>query len=295
MVAIGCTEEIRPPFPGTVQTFNQTFNDSNQLNNNSSPLKYFHYQLQKASFSELLNLKVDYIIVDIGDARLSKEQLSQLHQQGKIVLSYLSIGEAEDYRNYWQDDWQVGNPSFLDEENPLWKGNYKVKYWDQQWQEIIFNKVSEIINAEYDGVYLDIVDAYEYYADKGIEDADQRMIDFVGKIGSAAKSYNPKALIIPQNAVELYENPRYSQFIDGFGKEDIWFDDDKKQDAMERDSGLQILDRAVKDNKIVLAIDYPTTLNARCEFYDLCFEHDFHCTISNRELDLPQPILCGIR
>jgi cysteinyl-tRNA synthetase len=52
-------------------------------------------------------------------------------------------------------------------ENPDWKGNYKVKYWDPQWQAIIYGNdrsyAKMILDAGFDGVYLDLIDAFEYY------------------------------------------------------------------------------------------------------------------------------------
>jgi cysteinyl-tRNA synthetase len=79
----------------------------------------------------------------------------------------LSIGEAEDYRYYWQTDWRTGNPSWIAEENPDWEGNYKVKYWEPEWQDIIYGNnnsyLIRILGAGFDGVYLDIIDAFEYF------------------------------------------------------------------------------------------------------------------------------------
>ena len=85
----------------------------------------------------------------------------------RIVISYMSIGEAENYRYYWQNAWKPGNPVWLDAENPKWPGNYKVKYWNKDWQNIIYGNdasyLKKILNAGFDGVYLDIIDAFEYY------------------------------------------------------------------------------------------------------------------------------------
>jgi cysteinyl-tRNA synthetase len=79
----------------------------------------------------------------------------------------MSIGEAEDYRYYWQSDWEVGNPDWLAEENPDWEGNYKVKYWDSDWQSIFYGNdasyLKKITDAGFNGVYLDIIDAFEYF------------------------------------------------------------------------------------------------------------------------------------
>lgn len=85
----------------------------------------------------------------------------------RIVISYMSIGEVEDYRYYWQDSWINSPPSWLEDENPDWEGNYKVRYWDKDWQSIIYGNdnsyLKKIINAGFDGVYLDIIDAFEYF------------------------------------------------------------------------------------------------------------------------------------
>ena len=85
----------------------------------------------------------------------------------RLVIAYMSIGEAESYRPYWQSGWQVGNPAWLFDENPDWPGNYKVAYWDPEWQTVLFGGstayLDRITAAGFDGVYLDILDAYEYF------------------------------------------------------------------------------------------------------------------------------------
>jgi len=83
------------------------------------------------------------------------------------VICYMSIGEAENYRYYWNTSWNHHKPSWMSAQNPNWPGNFKVKYWDPEWQSIIFGNdasyLSKITSAGFDGVYLDIIDAFEYY------------------------------------------------------------------------------------------------------------------------------------
>jgi len=53
--------------------------------------------------------------------------------------------------------------------NPNWEGNFKVQYWNPTWQSIIYGSetsyLKKIINAGFDGVYLDIIDAFQYFED----------------------------------------------------------------------------------------------------------------------------------
>ena len=62
----------------------------------------------------------------------------------RIILSYLSIGEAESYRYYWKWYWRsvwfLPNPfapSWRGKLNADWGGNYAVRYWEPAWQQVI--------------------------------------------------------------------------------------------------------------------------------------------------------------
>jgi len=259
--------------------------DQSETSQNPTPTP-FHYQLQGASFEDLLNLNAKYLVIDINDAQLTLAEINEL-KKSSVVLSYLSIGEAENYRDYWQEDWKVGSPPFIDEENPQWEGNYKVKYWDPEWQEIILTKVKEIKAQGYDGVYLDIIDAYGYYENKGVLDAKGKIIDFVERIKS-----EDGLLIFSQNAIELYNSEKYQSLIDGFGVEDTWYDDNVIQEADHTNEVLLYLRDARDDGKVILSIDYPLENVKVCDFYTKCNDEDFFCTVNNRNLDFSRPIRC---
>lgn len=65
------------------------------------------------------------------------ELKSKPNNASRLVIAYMSIGEAEDYRWYWNADWGKNPPVWLEKENPNWKGNYEVRYWNKEWQSII--------------------------------------------------------------------------------------------------------------------------------------------------------------
>ncbi|MFQ5859236.1 MAG: hypothetical protein ACE5LU_26855 [Anaerolineae bacterium] len=54
------------------------------------------------------------------------------------------------------------------------------------------------LDAGFDGAYLDIIDAYEYYAGQGRTTAAQEMADFVAAIRTHARDRDPDCYIFPQ-------------------------------------------------------------------------------------------------
>jgi cysteinyl-tRNA synthetase len=170
----------------TVRALDQVFDNMHMPDSSAShdvtswsDIGHFVYVLQYQSYGHadsfvtaLANTYYDLAIIDYSfdgsDAgKFTPQEVSQMKTKpdgkNRKVIAYLSIGEAEDYRYYWQSGWGEGDPSFIYEENPDWPGNFKVKYWDPQWQAIIFGYVRKIVEAGFDGVYLDIIDAYEYF------------------------------------------------------------------------------------------------------------------------------------
>ncbi len=131
------------------------------------------YSSKKAFIEAVKKTNYDLIIMDsfYDEEEFTKSEIKELKQKAnkasRLVVSYMSIGEAEDYRYYWKKNWKVASPSFIYKENPQWKGNYKVKYWEKQWQDIIFGNqnsyLKKILDLGFDGVYLDIIDAFESF------------------------------------------------------------------------------------------------------------------------------------
>ncbi len=130
---------------------------------------------KQAFVDAVRNTNYDYIIMDFyyGGEAFTPAQIEGLKQKAnggkRMLICYMSIGEAENYRYYWQDDWAIGNPSFIEKENPNWEGNYIVRYWEPEWQSIIIGNgnsyLKKILDAGFNGVYLDIIDAFEHFED----------------------------------------------------------------------------------------------------------------------------------
>jgi len=108
----------------------------------------------------ILDLEFDGHALSASDVALLK---TKANGGRRLVLCYLSIGEAEDYRSYWRASWHTNPPEWLLAENPNWEGNYPVQYWHPQWRAIVFAMMNDVLAAGFDGVYLDRIDVYEEF------------------------------------------------------------------------------------------------------------------------------------
>ena len=157
--------------------------ENNNAVNNLGAAKNILLLLNPGEFSgkenylnAIKNTNYDVVIVDLfyGGVPLTKDEVASLQQKAngarRQVYAYMSTGEAEDYRWYWQEGWKANPPAWLEKANDDWAGNYKVKYWQKEWKNILYGNadayLDKIIAAGFDGAFLDVIDAYQYFMEK---------------------------------------------------------------------------------------------------------------------------------
>jgi cysteinyl-tRNA synthetase, unknown class len=232
-----------------------------------------------------------YIIIDPDVVSLSSDQLTQLRNDGKIVLAYMSVGEAEMSRDYWTSEWTPGVfPKFLEHVNQVSRDRYKVRFWMQEWQTVLTKYFrNHIVRKGYSGVYLDVVDAYAYFLARQLQpSAADDMVSLVATLRQTAQLINPDFLLFPNNAVELYGSVKYSRLIDGMVAEGIWYRDDRPLitiNPTQTNFTLQFLRRARIDGKTILAADFPLSQENICDFYVKCTTEVFRCAVFNSRLN----------
>ncbi len=166
-----------PKYP--VTPYNVNNNDITTMSEASNFLYLINPEKFKTKADMLAAINAtdyDMLVIDLffnDGTALTTDDLAQLktkHNGGRrLVISYMSIGEAETYRYYWNKDWlkKDTRPVWLKTLNKRWAGNYKVEYWNPEWQAIIYGNenayLDKILQAGFDGVYLDIIDGYEYF------------------------------------------------------------------------------------------------------------------------------------
>lgn len=264
------------------------------------------YQLQNISVPDLVASDVDLVVIDYSSngsdrERYTPAEIKAIKDSGKLVLAYLSIGEAEDYRFYFRRSWvkrRQGKPcgvsltddapEWLDQPNREWCGNYKTRFWHRDWQRIIYGRTSgrqksyldRILDAGFDGVYLDIVDGYEYWQSRRGKQkrasAPADMARFVIALSRYARERReqPNFIVVPQNGSGILDSLReplrtnYLAAIDGIGAEDTFFygteDEDNALNVQEET--LSNLRKFQEAGKSVLSVEYLTDVDLALSF-----------------------------
>jgi cysteinyl-tRNA synthetase len=263
----------------------------------------FMDQLQGASYQSLSSTNFKLGIVDPDSSSLTTSQIASLETSGKTLMAYLSIGEAENFRSYWQSSWNSNPPSFLMGQDPNWSGDYYVKYWDPAWQQTMINQAVNLAKSGYNGVMLDMVDAYTVSsvaaADGGIANARADMMKFVTAISAATKAVNPNFKIIQNNALDLLTvnpddpasatNTAYMSHIDGVVAEETFFSNNAP--ASWSSWNVQYLEHVVAAGKTVLAIDYPSSAAQQQSFVSQAIAAGFVPYAADLNLDTNMPAI----
>jgi len=280
----------------------------------SNPVS-FAYILQADSFAKtkpavVAKLKEsgrDWIVLDAtfaGDTPWEQADLDAIRsgKAGRKVVAYLSIGEAEDYRSYWQSEW-VSNgkrtaaaPAWLGIENPEWKGNYQVKYWSDDWQKLVLPAIDDAMARSFDGVYLDIVDGFQTYEQGADGYPDDRMnpetkqtyrrdmVNWVKAIAARARAKDPAALVIPQNGSQLVAHKDFVEVISAQGIEDLFTNGKKLQPASHTDEILGHLKTLASAKKPGLLIEYPKTPERQALSKELAKKNGLVWLVTDRQL-----------
>jgi uncharacterized protein (TIGR01370 family) len=86
----------------------------------------------------------------------SHPALGPLSDRGKRLFGYISVGEVENHRSYFNE---VQAEGILLQENVNWKGSFFVDVRDLRWTKRIVEKlIPEMLRRGFHGIFLDTVD-----------------------------------------------------------------------------------------------------------------------------------------
>ncbi|HRD74726.1 MAG TPA: endo alpha-1,4 polygalactosaminidase [Hyphomicrobiaceae bacterium] len=270
---------IRPPRPGAPSNAVALAERLKRI----GAVKSWGYQLNGLNLEAAAASPYDLLIVDATTGLASGRpfeaaEVERLKRKPdgsrRLVVSYLSIGEAEDYRpEYFSPEYMSEDaPDWLMHENPQWKGNRIIRFCNEGWQltilgdergRSVYNSIDpsplfRLIELGFDGVYLDRVDVYKEVA-KECGEAERRMVDFVSRLARHARRKEPHFLVIMQNAEELARQAKLIEAIDAVAKEDLFYGADHSERQNEAGMVRTVLDnlRRIKAaNRPVFVVDY---------------------------------------
>lgn len=131
-----------------------------------------NYSDKTTFLSAIQQTNFDVVIIDafFGDELLTSSEVASLKTKlnggQRLVISYMNIGSAEKYRYYWKKSWGLHHPLWLKKKYDGYKDEIWVKFWKDEWQEIIYGNddsyTKKLLNAGFDGAYLDNVEAYYF-------------------------------------------------------------------------------------------------------------------------------------
>lgn len=137
------------------------------------------YSSKDEYLKALASTNYDMLVIDpyyLASELLHPGELAELKRKrngGKrLVIAYLNIGAAENFRYYWQKDWKIGRPGWLAApySDPYYDDEFWVRYWDDEWKEILVGNdasyLKKILDAGFDGVWLDNLEAYRFFEER---------------------------------------------------------------------------------------------------------------------------------
>jgi len=248
----------------------------------------------------LINTNFD--LVDIDPDEFTSEEIVNIRNSGKIVIAYINIGWAENWRSYWNNSWVDENgmpvegaaPDWLLSPQDLdWSGEYYVDYSSQDWKNMVYSSIDVICSKGFDGIYMDNIEAGYQKKQEIVDEGDlsggiyanctkENMITFVKEI--SAKYRNNSFYIIPQNGLDIIND--VMDYVDGVGVEETYYvATDVKQDenvTLEKES---YMDAVINANKIVLTLDYAVVESNIDDCYSRAKSRGYVPYVSVVELD----------
>ena len=236
------------------------------------------YQLQDLNLDNAAASPFDVLVIDTtldgsDETTLQPADLARLQRKPdgarRLVLAYLSIGEAESYRPYWDKQWKRTKPEWLLGENPDWKENYAVCFWHPGWQSIMCGspqaRLDLVLAAGFDGVYLDKCDVFDDLKHRYKAQAATRpdmvgdMVQFISTLSTYAKARNPAFMVVMQNAEDLLDRAGLRTHLDGAAKEELVYGADKPEklnNSNDTKASCELLDLMRAESKPVLVVEY---------------------------------------
>lgn len=247
-----------------------------------------------------VGVKVVEATSDGSGAFWSSANVTAMKSGGGIVLGYLDCGFCESYRPYYSTALSAGiiiNPG-----TPVFgsgaSAEYSVEFWTSTWLTICENWISNLIAVGFDGVYLDVIDGWNYsdspsdpvvIAAGGLTASANNMTTFIQNLRNFAHTTTPNFKIWVNGGEELfaYSPPAYVNSFDGMLKEQVCYADSTHvNNTASRNAEHSLLVNATNAGKPVILIEYVTGSTEVNDVKNQCATWGFGYYIANPNQNL---------
>jgi cysteinyl-tRNA synthetase len=233
---------------------------------------------------------------DGGEDYFTAEEVGAVRDSGKEVYAYFTMGSIETYRPEYA---AVAATDMVLNRWEEWPDEYFTAYWDERWWELVMRpRLDRALEAGFDGVYLDVPNAYEEIdldlaPGEDRESLAREMVDLIAAVAEYTGERRPDFAVLPQNSPELREFPGYLESIDGIGVEELFFAaTDEPCEAEWCEENLEHVRAIAEAGKAVLAVDYAEEAANAEEACARYAEEGFLGYVAGVDLDAVEPP-CG--
>ncbi|MCS6957522.1 MAG: endo alpha-1,4 polygalactosaminidase [Aquificaceae bacterium] len=196
----------------------------------------------------------DWLVVD-PDSTHTKRVMNAFYLRDRRVklIAYVSVGEAEPYRNYFKEvkkDWILG-------ENKVWK-SYVTDLRSEEYINFLLERVFPRLK-QFDGFFLDTLDSHQLFLKEGRDLETAR--NNLAKLVKILKQTYPDKLILLNRGFEVMEATR--GYADAIVAESLFhgitYDEKKEYKPMKAEDTqwlMEKLNKAVRLGYKVIVIDY---------------------------------------
>lgn len=167
------------------------------------------YAADKQPENWLVVYQGTHTITDLYDVDMLVLEAEQGHDvrslvaQGQTVLAYISLGEVEQYRDYYQT---VKNSGAVLHENKNWPGSFYVDIRNPEWARVLIEEaIPELLRMGYSGLMFDTLDNAIFLAQQdGGKDGQYAGMDTAAvRLVKAIRHHYPDIHIMVNRGVEI--------------------------------------------------------------------------------------------
>lgn len=131
---------------------------------------------KRAHIKAIAETNFDLVTIDLffNGEPLTPADLEKLKKKAnggkRLIISYVNIGAAENWRYYWKRNWTLNDPVWIKKKYVGYDDEFYVQFWHDDWKKIIYGNpesyLKKILDAGFDGAFLDNVEAYYFLYNK---------------------------------------------------------------------------------------------------------------------------------